>query len=166
MRNLLVLTAVLMLVFVAAESTFAQASAVQNVTLAVNPIYRISVSGDPGPLTITSGSAGNDDLTPVTDNSTTYSITQNVGNTLKITGEIDVALATGYTLEINLASNKGSSAGNVDISTAVSGSAVDLVTAIGRGADQNQTILYTFSADASAGDLPATTKIVTLTLTN
>jgi len=67
---------------------------------------------------------------------------------------------------LNLASTKGTSAGNVDISNATSGSAVDIVTAINRGADAAQGITYTFSANASAGTLGSTTKTVTLTLTN
>jgi hypothetical protein len=147
-------------------TTFAQATATQNVTLAVNAVYKIAVSGDPAPLTITTGTAGVDALSSVSDNSTNYSITQNVANTVKITAHMDAALASGYTLQLGLASSKGSSAGSVDISNATAGSAVDLVTGIARGADANQTVTYTFSADASAGVLVSTTKLVTLTLTN
>ena len=166
MRNLFILTTLVLVSALMEEVAFAQASVNQNVTLAVNPIYRMSVSGNPGPLTITDGVAGDDNLTPVSDNSTTYSITQNVGNTIKITAEIDAALASGYTLELNLASVKGTSAGDMDISNAISGSAVDCVTGIARGADANKGILYTFSATASAGELASTVRTVTLTLTN
>ncbi|HAV22083.1 MAG: hypothetical protein A2X67_08355 [Ignavibacteria bacterium GWA2_55_11] len=148
------------------ESAFAQATATQSVTLAVNAVYKISTSGNPGALTISNGSAGSDNLTAVSDNSTTYSITQNFGNTVKITVHMDAALTAGYTLQMNLASTQGTSLGNVDISNATSGSAVDVVTAIARGADAGQTIGYTFSALASAGTLSSTTKTVTLTLTN
>jgi hypothetical protein len=146
------------------ESAMAQASATQSVTLAVNAIYKISTSGNPGPLTITTGAAGTDALTSVSDNSTTYSITQNFGNTVKITAHMDAALSSGYMLEMGLASTKGTSLGNVDISNATSGSAVNLVTGINRGADAGQTISYTFSAQASAGTLSSTAKTVTLTL--
>jgi len=146
------------------ESAFAQATATQSVTLAVNAVYKISTSGNPGALTISNGSAGSDNLTAVSDNSTTYSITQNFGNTVKITVHMDAALTAGYTLQMNLASTQGTSLGNVDISNATSGSAVDVVTAIARGADAGQTIGYTFSA--LAGTLSSTTKTVTLTLTN
>jgi len=166
MRTLVAVVVFGVLATFAGEDAFAQASANQNVTLGVNAIYRIAISGDPAPLIITDGIAGNDNLVPVTDNSTDYSITQNVGNTLKITAEIDVALASGYTLEVNLTSTKGTSLGDVDISNSMSGSAVDVVTAIARGADANKTIGYTFSATASAGEMPATTRVVTLTLTN
>ncbi len=160
-----VVVATLMLAGFAGES-FAQASVNQNVTLAVNPIYLMAVSGDPAPLTITTGTAGSDILTPVSDNSTNYSITQNVAGTVKITAEIDAALAAGYTLEVNLASTQGTTQGDIDISNATSGSAVDVVNAIALGADANQTIQYTFGALASAGQLAATTRVVTLTLTN
>jgi len=166
MRNLLVLASVAALVFAVSGTGFAQASVNQNVTLSVDPIYLISVSGDPAPLTITSGTAGDDNLDPVTDNSTNYSLTQNVNSSVKITAEIDAALAAGYTLEVNLASAQGTSAGDVDISSATSGSAADVVTAIALGADAGQTIQYTFSALASAGQLAATNRVVTLTLTN
>src|SRR3972149_10719753 len=145
------------------DSAMAQASANQSVPLAVNAVYKISTSGNPGALTISNGSAGSDNLTAISDNSTTYSITQNFGNTVKITVHMDAALTAGYTLQMNLASTQGTSLGNVDISNATSGSAVDVVTAIARAADAGQTIGYTFSALASAGTLSSTTKTVTLT---
>jgi hypothetical protein len=162
----------LMTVFVGAfsvalfQTAHAQATATQTLTLAVNAVYKISTSGNPSPLTITSGTAGSDNLTPVTDNSTTYSITQNYGNTVKITANLDAALPAGYTLKVALGSTKGTSAGSVDISNATSGSAVNVVTAIQKGADATQPIAYSFSALASAGTLTSTAKTVTLTLTN
>jgi hypothetical protein len=166
MKYTISLLALMVLMLVAVNGTYAQATATQNVTLAVNAVYKIAVSGNPGAMTITTGTAGVDALTSVSDNSTTYSITQNVGNTVKITAHMDAALASGYTLQLALASTKGTSAGAVDISNATAGSAVDLVTAINRGADAGQGITYTFSADASAGTLASTTKVVTLTITN
>ena len=150
----------------AIEASFAQASATQNLTLAVNTVYKIATSGNPGALTVTTGTAGTDALTSVSDNSTTYSMTQNFGNTVKITANLNTVLTAGYVLQINLASTKGTSAGTVDISNATSGSAVSVVTGINRGADAAQAITYTFSALASAGTLSSTAKVVTLTLTN
>ncbi len=148
------------------ETMRAQATATQTVTLAVNTIYQISTSGNPSPLTISSGTAGSDNLTPVTDNSTSYSITQNFGNTVRITANLDSPLPLGYTLKIALASTKGTSAGSVDISNATSGSAVNVVTGVQRGADASQPIVYSFSALASAGTMASTAKTVTLTITN
>jgi hypothetical protein len=152
--------------FFTAQAVYAQSTATQSVNLTVGTVYKIATSGNPGALTISSGTAGSDVLASVTDNSTSYSITQNFGNTVKITANLDAALQSGYTLQMNLASSKGTSAGTVDISNATSGSALNVVTGINRGADAGQTITYTFSALASAGMLTSTSKTVTLTLTN
>ena len=148
------------------ESVRAQATSTQTLTLAVNAVYQISTSGNPAPLTISTGTAGSDNLTAVSDNSTTYSITQNYANTVKITANLNSVLSAGYTLKLALGSGKGTSAGTVDISNATSGSAVDVVTGIGMGADANKAITYNFSALASAGTLTSNSKTVTLTLTN
>ncbi|HEY6951393.1 MAG TPA: hypothetical protein VI758_03235 [Bacteroidota bacterium] len=148
------------------EFAGAQATATQSLNLAVNTVYKIATSGNPGALTITTGTAGTDALSSVSDNSTTYSITQNFANTVKITANLDAALPAGYTLQLNMASTKGTSAGSVDISNATAASALNVVTAINRGADAGQAISYTFSALASAGTLSSTSKTVTLTLTN
>ena len=166
MKKIVVTLAAAVLSMVLVQSAMAQATANQTVTLAVNSVYRIAVSGNPGALTVTTGTAGVDALSSVSDNSTTYSITQNVAGTVKVTAYLDAALAAGYTLSLNLASTQGTSAGSVDISNATSGSAVDVVTGISRGADANQAVGYTFSANASAGTLGSTSKTVTLTLTN
>src|SRR5215510_13394637 len=107
MRTFVAVAALALALTVIDGKAYAQASVNQSVTLAVSSVYLMSSSGNPAPLTVTTGVAGNDNLTPVSDNSTTYNITQNVGNTIKITGEIDAALASGYTLQANLASAKG-----------------------------------------------------------
>ena len=166
MKKALVIASILILGTIGIEFTFAQSNATQNLTLAVNTIYRISTSGNPGALTISTGTAGTDALTSVSDATTTYSITQNFGNTVKITANLDAVLPAGYALQINLASAKGTSAGTVDISNALSASALSVVTAIAKGADAGKSISYTFSANASAGTLTSTAKVVTLTLTN
>ena len=156
--------AILSLVFV--QSSFAQATANQTVSLAVSAVYKIAVSGSPGALTINTGTAGTNALTSVSDASTTYSITQNVAGTVKITANLDAVMAAGYTLQMGLASTKGTSAGLVDISSTSPGSAVNLVSNIALGADAGQAITYSFGANASAGTLASTNKVVTLTLTN
>ncbi len=166
MKQILVTLALVVLSSILIETAFAQATATQSVSLTVNTVYKISTSGNPGALTVSTGTAGTDALSSVSDNTTTYSITQNFGNTVKITANLDAALASGYTLQLNLASTKGTSAGSVDISNATSASAVNVVTAIAKGADASQAISYTFSALASAGTLSSTSKTVTLTLTN
>jgi hypothetical protein len=160
MKKLVVILGAAVLSLMLVQSAFAQ-TAQQTVTLAVNPIHKISVSG-PVSLTIETGTAGEDALASVTDASTTYNEMQNVGNAGKITAQLGGALASGYTLELTMASTKGTSAGAVDISD---GNAKDVVTAINRGADANQTITYMFSALASAGTMTSTAKTVTFTVT-
>jgi len=144
-------------------SVFAQTFFNQSLNLSVGTVYKMSSSGDPAAMTISTGTAGTDALTAVTDNSTNYSITQNFGNMVKITAQLNSALAAGYTLTINLVSAKGASQGDIDISD---GGAKDVVKDIQMGADANKTITYSFSALASAGTMASTAKTVTLTLTN
>ena len=81
----------------------------------------------------------------------------------KITAGIDAAVPSGTTLEVDLQSSKGTGAGDVDISNAVT--AVDVVTGIARGADNNQLITYTFSATTAANPF-SDTRVVTFTLTD
>ncbi len=149
--------------FVLVQNAMAQATATQNLSLAVNAVYKLSTSGDPGALVINNGTAGTDALTSASDNSTSYSMTQNSATPAKITAGLNSALSAGYSLTIGLASAKGTSAGAVDIS---SGVAKDVVTAMAKGADAGQVITYVFGANASAGILSTTAKVVTLTLTN
>ena len=145
------------------QTAFSQVTATQTVTLAVSSVQKLSVSGNPAPLIIATGVAGTEGLTSVTDATTTYSETHNNTAPLKITAGIDVALAAGYTLQITLASTKGTSSGVVDISNATT--AVSVVTAIAKGSDNAKVITYTFSATATAGVLTSGTKTVTLTIT-
>ena len=166
MKKVLTIAGALILNFVIPQETMAQATANQNVTLAVNAVYKIATSGNPGAMTITTGTAGTNALTSVSDASTTYSITQNFASTVKITANLDAALPAGYTLQLNLASTKGTSAGTVDISATTPASASNVVTNVALGADAGQAITYTFGANASAGVLASTAKVVTLTLTN
>jgi hypothetical protein len=164
-KSALILSAAV-LSFGLVQNAMAQATANQSLSLAVNAVYKIAVSGDPGSLTVTTGTAGNNALTSVSDNSTKYSITQNVAGTVKVTANLDVALAAGYQLQMNLVSGLGTSAGTIDISGTTPGSALNVVSNVGMGADANQVITYTFGANASAGTLSSTSKVVTLTLTN
>jgi hypothetical protein len=168
MKKSLSLVMVLALCAIWTGTAFSQVTATQTVNLAVNSVQKLAVSGGSVTLTITNGNAGDNALTPATDASTSYSVTHNSGTPLRITANLDAALTAGYTLQIALApgSGMGTGAGTVDISNATAGSAVNVVTAIPRGADAARTITYTFGANASAGILLATTRTVTLTLTN
>jgi len=168
MKKSIAFAAVVALTVLIANSGFGQVSANQTVNLTVNSVQKIAITGSAINLTITTGTAGADTLTPVTDNSTTYSITHNSSTALRITANLDQALATGYSLRINLnpGSGHGTSAGTVDISNATSSSAVAVVTGIPKGADANRGITYSFYALSSVGTLASTQRTVTLTLTN
>ena len=163
MKKSTAILALVVLGFAFAQNAMAQASANQSLSLAVNAVYKLSTSGNPGAMTISNGTAGTDALTSVSDASTTYSMTQNSATPAKITAGLNSALAAGYNLSIALLSSKGTSAGAVDISD---GTAKDVVTAMSKGADAGQGITYVFGANASAGILTTTAKTVTLTLTN
>ncbi len=168
MKKSLSLILVLGLCAVCAGTSFSQATATQTVNLAVNSVQKIAITGGTITLTISNGTAGNNALTPATDATSTYSITHNSATPLRITANLDAALAAGYQLQIALApgSGMGTSAGTVDISNALAASAVPVVTGIPHGADAGRTITYTFNANASAGIMTTTAKTVTLTLTN
>ena len=163
MRNTSLLVAALALLALASNIGRSQNTATRAVTVAVNAIAKISVTGNPGALTITDGPTGTDALTSVSDGSTSYSITHNSPTDMRITAGLDAALPAGFAIAVSLASNKGTSGGSTTIPA---GSAVNVVTGIARGADAGRTITYTFSANASAGTLASQTRTVTLTLTN
>jgi len=137
-------------------------SVVQNLTVEVKPITKIAVSGNPGALYITDAQAGSDALS-VSDNNSKYSMVTNVEN-MKIVASINNEMPTGTKLMVRLESSKGLSNGFVDVSNARA--PVEVVTGLGKGSDLNQTITYTFAADASVGSINADTRVVTLTLTN
>ena len=138
-------------------------TATQTVTLQVSAINEISVSGNPGNLTVSTATAGSAP-TDATDATTTYAVTTNQTGA-KVTGQITVggAVPTGTTLKINLvAPTGGTSAGDVTLSN---GSASDLVTGITQKAESGKTITYKFSATAAAGVVSSTNRTITLTLT-
>ena len=144
------------------HSVQAQSIATQSLTLQVQAVTKIAVSGNPNAMIITDALAGSD-LTSVTDNNTSYSITTNTDN-MKIVASISSPMPSGTRLMVQLVSNRGTSLGSMDVSSALS--PVDLVTGIGRGSDLNQTISYVFAANADVPSIPSDSRIITLTLTN
>ncbi|MBF8296371.1 MAG: hypothetical protein HW389_2916 [Bacteroidetes bacterium] len=137
-------------------------SVVQTLNIEVKPITKIAVSGNPGALYITDASAGSDVLS-VSDNNSNYSMMTNLDN-MKIVASINNPMPEGTRLMMKLESSKGSSNGFVDVSSAMS--PVEVVTALGKGSDLNQSITYTFAANASIGQINVDSRVVTLTLTN
>ncbi len=137
-------------------------SATQSVTIEVKPITKISVTGNPSPLIINDAQAGSN-LSSVSDNNSNYSLTTNLDN-MKIVASINEGMPAGTKLMVKLSSSKAASVGTVDLSGAIT--PVDVVTGIGRCSDVNQSISYTFAANADVGEVPVQSRVVTLTLTN
>lgn len=140
------------------ESASSQ-TATATATFEVQSVDVIGVSGDPAKLTIVAPAPGAAPA-PVTDNSTTWSVTTN-GSARKVTGEIDVAMPTGVTLEVGLAAPTGAtSLGNVTLTTL----AADLVTGITELDESLLGVTYTLSATLDAGAVAESTRTVTYTI--
>jgi hypothetical protein len=162
MKKSLVTLSVALMSFALVQSTVAQVTANHVVTLNVNAVRLLSVSGTPT-LTIAAGTVGSNDLTTVTDNSSTYSLTQNASATAKVTAALNTALGVGYKLQINAANSTGGvSQGTLDISDAT---AKTVLLGLPKGAYSAQVITYTFDAKASSGTFTGT-KTMTLTLSD
>ena len=137
-------------------------SVVQTLTVEVKPMTKIAVSGNPGALYITDATIGSDEMS-VSDNHSKYSMVTNLEN-MKIVASINSPMPDGTHLKMKLESSKGMSNGFVDVSNAMN--PVEVVTGLGKGSDLDQTITYTFAANASVGSMNADARVVTLTLTN
>lgn len=137
-------------------------SVTQSVTIEVKPISKLAVSGNPNALVINDANAGSE-LTAVSDNNTKYSMLTNMDN-MKIVASIDNKMPDGTKLMIKLGSTKGSSTGDIDLSSALT--PVDVVTGINKGSENNQSIIYTFAAYANVGQIESQSRTITLTLTN
>lgn len=136
------------------------AAQVQNVSVEVQAINQMAVSGDPAPLVVNTATAGGAP-NPATDASTTYDITTNEANK-SIQAVMDSNLPAGITLTVALAAPAGAtSAGPVALST----TAQTVVSGISTLNQSGLTITYTLSATAAAGTLtPAQVKVVTFTI--
>lgn len=154
------LRASLVAVLAAASSAFASDTATQTVTFSVSAINEISVSGNPGALTVSAATAGSAP-TPVSNSSTSYAVTTNEEGR-KITAEIDEAMPTGVTLTASLAAPTGATSAGAVALTAV---AQDAVTGISTLNEGGKTITYGLSATSAAGVQASDTRTVTLTIT-
>lgn len=137
-------------------------TATQSITLEVKPISRISVAGNISPLIINDEVRGTD-VSSISDENTNYSLTTNVEN-MKIVASINNRMPVGTKLMIKLASSKATSGGMVDLSDATA--PVNVVTGISKISEKDQTISYTFAANADVNEIPTTSRTITLTLTN
>jgi hypothetical protein len=60
----------------AVQTMTAQTTATQSVNLTVSTVYKISTSGNPSALVVTTGTAGTNALTSVSDNSVSLRISE------------------------------------------------------------------------------------------
>ncbi len=104
--------------------------------------------------------AGSGDLAGVTG-ITTWGLTTNVGSQ-KVTGQVDQELETGLTLSLELEAPGTATASEADLGVA----ATDLVTGIGQVDAAGLTATFRLRADPTAGAVAATSRTVTLTLTD
>lgn len=144
---------------VAAASTAQAQTATQDVTIQVNAISRIAVTGGAQSLTITTATAGSE---PTAATATvSWAITTNQTNQ-KVTASLDAALPANVTLSASMAQPTGAtSAGSQALGTV----AVDLVTGISTLAQGGLGLTYTLAATAAAGVVASTTRTVTYTIT-
>jgi hypothetical protein len=159
-----VFTTMVLLVLISSGTVWARrnSSVTQTLTLEVRPITRLSVTGNPNALIISDAVLGSD-LSSVSDENTKYSLTTNLDN-MKIVASINHEMPAGTRLMVKLSSSKAASTGLVDLSSALS--PVDVVTGLNKTSETNQSISYTFAADADVSEIPTQSRVVTLTLTN
>jgi hypothetical protein len=143
----------------AGATTASAQTATQNVSIQVNAINQIAVTGGAQSLTITTATAGSAPTDATA--SVSWAVTTNQTNQ-KITASINSAMPANVTLSANLTAPAGAtSAGSQVLGT----SAVDVVTGISTLATGGLGLTYTLSATPAAGVVASTTRTVTYTIT-
>lgn len=163
------------IVLLSGAAAFGEDTATQSVTMEVNTIAVVDVTGNPATLTITAPGAGGADPVDASDNSTFVQYTSTVpnGQTRRITAEVEVAdtppAGTILTLQAAPAGGEGTGAGETGNLT---DTAQDIITGIasvatGTGGSDGAQLTYRLKVDdvtaLEAGDSETVT--VTLTLT-
>ena len=169
MKRLLMAFAVMALILGPVRTVVAATTATASVTIDVQAIDEISVSANPGTLTINattaSVAAGASSFT-VTDTGTNYSVTTNSAVNKKITAHLDSAITqTGLQLFVTLASTSGVSSGETEVTSVVAAAPTTVVTGLLQEADSAQTITYKATATV-ATPIGSVTKTITLTVIN
>lgn len=121
----------------------------------------LSISSNPATFTVNSAVAGQQPPS-VTNTSTNYNVTTTTGAKKSISGNINSALPSGVTLQIQLTAPSGAtSVGLVSMTT----TAQSLVTNIpGFTTATGLTVTYQFTATVSAAQATNATRTLTLTL--
>jgi hypothetical protein len=135
-------------------------SATQVIILGVEPVTRLEVSAQSGPLVVrwTKDAPG-----APSDAGTGCSFLSNVDQ-VKISASIGAPLPEGIRLRMRFESTLGLSRGDVDISSPEMPS--DLLTGIRRGAATGRLTVYALSPDNTIRDLPERSRTIVLTVTN
>jgi hypothetical protein len=154
MKRITILLAVLAIAALMTQPVFAQ-TANQTVTLTVNSIYKIAVTGAPS-LTIASSdyTAGSGSATVSDATTAKYSFTTNTA-TNKITAVLDSNVPTGVTLTCDMG---GGAVSLSDVGATV-------ISNLARGASSNVGITYAMTATTDA-DAFSGSRTVTFTFSN
>lgn len=169
-KLIVVLLAVVALTFGLVGTAMAGDTATNDVSIVVQAIDEISVTGSAS-LTINAstatGFAAGDSLFTVTDNSNvTYGVTTNSAVAKKITAHLNTAITeTLVKLYITLASASGVSDGETEITSVVAASPASVVTGLLQEADSSQVLTYKATAEVTS-PIGTVNKTVTLTLIN
>jgi len=174
LSTIMAIVAVLGMLFIAGP-VMAAGTAGQTVTMGVTAIDEITVSGpvtfefNAGSIVAQGGGTYvvGSDAFQITDVTTTYSVTTNSASNKKITAHLDTALtATGLALHVALATVDGVTVGDeVNITSVVAGSPVDVVTGLLQEADADQVITYRAVATVET-PIANYAPVVTFTLTD
>ncbi|KAA6183051.1 hypothetical protein F2Q65_16655 [Thiohalocapsa marina] len=132
----------------------------QTVTYTVPEMADIVISGSPGAMTITAPAAGADPA-PVTDATTSWSVTSNAGtDAKKLTAALDADMATGLTLKVTVTAPDGAASSQQTLTAA----GVDVVTGIDSVSETGLGIEYELTATVEAAAATSVEKTVTFTL--
>lgn len=154
--------AVLLLIGLSETTAHGQtSSAVQHVSVTVQPIVVMAVFGQPQPFVLDHRSNGGENS--IRDLSSFYNLTTNVDGVI-LTAEIDSPMPAGTSLSLSAETTLGVSNGSVDISAETVGR--HIVSSISRGLENNRRFAYEFRADGSVVSLPLQSRTVSLSLLN
>jgi hypothetical protein len=156
---------------------FAQDAATQSVSMQVNEIVVIDVTGDPAQLVITAPTLGGDDPQDATDSSTyaqyTSVVASGLSRSLTVEWGASDSAPAGTSLLLTVTPQAGGNRGTTAGQKTISSSAETVVTGIGscatgRGAGTGAQLAYLLQVDTvtslEAGDSSSAT--ITLTLTD
>lgn len=165
MKTLESIVLAVLLCLVYAGTAAAQTTATQQVTIVVEEVSALSVSGD---ASVTVDGVAADGTIEGSDNTTTYNVTTNASSTAprKITGQLTSGdFSAGLALFVDLTAPSGATAaGEQQLANA---SAVDLVTGISGTRASALTISYRATAAETVTPNPSgETQTVTYTITN